>query len=137
MVDPSGAAVPGAAVSLHQDATGAITLKTTDGSGEFVFNFLHIGVYTLNIEAQGFKKFQISGLEFAAAQNVRRSFTLELGAVAETVKVEATTPLVNMVSAEQRESSSSREVKELPLARQKLRRHSHVRDTAIATAASG
>jgi outer membrane receptor protein involved in Fe transport len=117
VVDPSGAAVPGAAVSLHHDATSATIVKTTDGSGEFVFNFLHVGVYTLNIEAPGFKKFQISGLEFAAAQNVRRSFALELGAVAETVKVEASTPLVNMVSAEQRESSSTREVEELPLAR--------------------
>jgi len=43
-----------------------------------VFDFVHIGSYTLRVEAQGFKKYQITGLQFAAAQNVRRTFSLEL-----------------------------------------------------------
>ena len=67
-------------------------------SGEFVFDFLRVGVYTLRIEAQGFKRYQSRGMEFAAAQNVRQTFVLELGTVTETVEVAGVTTAVNTVS---------------------------------------
>ena len=120
LTDPSGAAIPSAAVSLVHQGTGAIISKTTDSAGEFQFDFLRVGVYTLRVEAQGFKRFESSGIELAAAQNVRRAFVLELGSVTETVNVQASAPLVNSVSAEQRESLSSIKVTELPVARRNV-----------------
>lgn len=117
ITDPSGAAAPGATVTLTHQGTGATTTKTSDSAGEFQFDFLRVGSYTLRIEAAGFKRFESSGIELAAAQNVRRTFALELGSVTETVKVEGTAPLVNAVSAEQRESLSTTQVRELPIAR--------------------
>ncbi|MBI3280173.1 MAG: carboxypeptidase regulatory-like domain-containing protein, partial [Acidobacteria bacterium] len=115
--DPSGSIIPAAQVTLTNEGTGAKTTKVSDDRGEFVFDFLPVGRYTLSIEGKGFKRHEQRGMEFLAAQNVRQSFTLQLGQLAETVTVEATTPLVNTVSSEQRESRSELEVTNLPVAR--------------------
>jgi outer membrane receptor protein involved in Fe transport len=117
VTDPTGAVIPSATVTLANEETGASISKVTDASGEFVFDFLHIGTYTLRIESQGFKRFQGTGMQFAAAQNMRRTFVLELGAVADTVEVHASALQVNTVSAEQREGVTTTQVHELPLAR--------------------
>src|SRR5262245_36210685 len=115
--DPSGAAVAGATVTMTREGTSAISTKITDETGEFVFNFMPIGFYTLKIELHGFKTFESRGMELLAAQNIRRSFTLELGQVAEIVTVTGEASLVNTVAPEQRESFSQMQVTELPLAR--------------------
>jgi len=117
VTDASNAALPGATVTMRHDATGAVTTKTTDGSGEFVFGFVPVGVYTLKIELSGFKTFESRGLELSAGQNVRRTYVLELGRLQETVTVSGESPLVNTVAPEQRENFSRLEVTELPLGR--------------------
>ncbi len=117
VTDSTGAVIPGATVTFLHQETGNAQRKTAAANGEFAFDFLRVGAYTIRIEAQGFKAFSSSGIELTAAQNVRRTFTLELGAVSETVTVESRAPLVNAVSAEQRESITSKEVSEVPLAR--------------------
>ena len=110
VTDPTGARIPGATATLTHEGTAAVSTKTTDAGGEFAFDFLRVGRYTQRIEAQGFKSYSASGIELAAAQNVRRTFVLDLGAVTETVSVESAAPLVNAVSAEQRESVTSFQV---------------------------
>ena len=117
VTDPSGAVVTGATVILTNQDTGAATAKVTDGAGEFMFDFLRVGLYTLTIEAGGFKKFQSRGIELGAAQSVRQSFALEIGSATETVNVTAETVEVNTVNAEQRESFSTLQTTQLPLAR--------------------
>src|SRR6266542_4262206 len=58
VTDPSGAVIPGAAVTVTHEGTGATATKTTDALGEVVFDFLRVGRYTLQIEAAGFKGYQ-------------------------------------------------------------------------------
>src|SRR5580698_3816444 len=55
--DPSGAVVPKAKVVLKNEATGVQSRATTNGSGYYVVNSVPSGLYSLNIEAAGFKKF--------------------------------------------------------------------------------
>ena len=55
VADSSGAVIPSAAVTLVHEDTGASAAKITDTSGEFGFDFLRVGSYTLRIEAKGFK----------------------------------------------------------------------------------
>jgi outer membrane receptor protein involved in Fe transport len=117
VVDPSGSRIPGANVSFVHNETGAVTTKSADSGGEFSFDFLRVGTYTIRIEAAGFKTFAATDVELAAAQTVRQTFTLTVGSVRETVSVESHAPLVNSVNAEQRESMSSAQVSGLPLAR--------------------
>jgi len=104
VTDTSGALVPRANVTLTQQDTGQTNTKVTEESGDFGFTFLPVGVYTLHIDAPGFKSYISKGIELTAGQQMRQSFTLEVGAVTETVNVESSSPLVNTVSGQQLQS---------------------------------
>src|ERR1700746_257510 len=88
--DATGAVVPGAMVSLRNDATSENFSKVSDAAGEFGFQFLPVGTYTLRIEAQGFKALETSGITLTAGQQTRQTYQLDVGAVTETLKVEGT-----------------------------------------------
>ena len=120
VTDPTGAVIPGATATLTNAGTQAQTTHTTDQAGEFAFTFVPVGTYTLRIEAGGFKASESAGIELSAAQNVRRSYALEIGAVTETIEVTSVAPLVNTVSAEQRENINTRQISELPLSRRNI-----------------
>src|SRR5262249_6263767 len=113
--DPTGALVPGVTVTLTNQNTGAAMVQTTAERGEFTFTFVPAGVYTVRIEAPGFKTHTTTGIMLTAGQQARQAFTVELGSVAETVTVEGVAPLVNTVSAEQLHTFESSQVRQLPL----------------------
>jgi len=115
VTDPSGAAVPDAHVTLVEQGTQAMTTKTTSTSGEVAFTFIPVGVYTLKIDAAGFKSYISTGLTLMAGQQMRETFKLELGAVTDSISVDATPPLVNTVSSEQLQNYSITDARELPL----------------------
>jgi len=118
--DSSGAVVANAEATLTHEGTGAALRQVTNASGEFAFDFLQVGSYTLTIQMQGFKRFESRGIELGAAQRVRRNFTLEVGSASESVTVSGEAPLVNAASPEQRESVSGKEVAELPVSRRNI-----------------
>src|SRR5262249_26219421 len=115
VTDASGAAIPAGTVTLTHEGTDTAASRTTDSIGEFAFDFLRVGAYTLRIEATGFKKFESSGIELVAGQTVRQVFSLEVGALTETVRVEGAAPLVSTASSEQSQTFESVKVSELPL----------------------
>ena len=117
VTDSSGARLAGATVTFIHEGTAAVTKKPIDAAGEFTFDFLRVGSYTIRIEAPGFKTYAATETELTAGQTVRRTFEMSVGAVGETVTVESRAPLVNAVNAEQRESMTSTQVAGLPLAR--------------------
>lgn len=116
VTDSTQAVLPGASVVMKHEGTGATTTRLSDEKGEFAFTFLPTGVYTLQIEMPGFKIHQSEGFELGAAQNVRRTFVLEVGGVTDRVTVTSEAPLVNTVAPEQRQSYSRLQITELPLA---------------------
>jgi len=117
VADPTGAIVPGANVTLRHEQTGGTLSKLAGDGGDFQFDFLRVGAYTIQIEAKGFKRYQSSGFELIAGQNVRQTYQLQVGDTSETVQVEGAAPLVNTVSAEQLQSYGSGKLVDLPLAR--------------------
>lgn len=120
--DGSGGAIVGAEANLRHEGTGVVRTQMTGATGEFAFQFLDVGVYRLRISVQGFKAFENAALELRAGQQARQTFRLEVGPVTERVQVTSETPLVNTVTAEQRESLSRREITELPVGRRDLSR---------------
>src|SRR2546426_735075 len=68
VVDPSGAAVAGAEATLLNEGTQASLHQQTSGTGEFAFNFVPVGVYTLRIQAGGFKSAVSTGLKLSAGE---------------------------------------------------------------------
>src|SRR5688572_26324643 len=58
VTDSSGAAIPGAAVTLIDEATNAQLRATTSNNGSYVFDLIQPGTYTLKVEKDGFRGFQ-------------------------------------------------------------------------------
>ncbi len=99
--DNSGGAIPGAAVTLVNNATGVENRTTTNASGLYVFQFLQPGRYKLSTTSDGFKTQVQDGIVLSLGQNQRIDVTLELGAVTETIEVSGNVSLI------QTEESSS------------------------------
>ncbi len=115
VTDSTGALVSGAKVTLTNENTGATMGTTTGGSGDFVFPFVPVGVYTLRIEVSGFKTYTSTGISLSAGQQALQTFTMEIGNVSESVKVEGAAPLVNTVSSEQLQTFETTALRQLPL----------------------
>jgi carboxypeptidase family protein/TonB-dependent receptor-like protein len=115
VTDPTGAVVPGATVTLTQQATRVNITKVTDSGGDFAFTFVPVGIYTLSIKAKGFNSYENTGIGLSAGQQVRQAFKLQLGEVTQTVSVTGSTPLVNTVSAQQTHGYSLTDATQLPL----------------------
>src|SRR5215471_1312426 len=79
VADSSGAVVPQAAVTMTNTETAAVFRKMTDGTGEFLFDFLPTGTYNLRIEAQGFKVNEAKGITLTAGQQARQTYMLDVG----------------------------------------------------------
>src|SRR5438309_168999 len=85
--DPTGAVLPGVDASLINEGTSAALQSVTNERGEFLFDFVPSGTYTLKLALPGFKGYESRGIPLGAAQSVRRTYTLEVGAVTDSVNV--------------------------------------------------
>src|SRR5262245_23209220 len=117
ITDSTGGSIPSTAVTLTHEDTGTSASKITSPLGEAVFDFLRVGSYSLRVEAKGFKRLESKGIELSAAQNVRQTFIMEVGATSETVNVEAGASLINAVSSEQLNTIDMSKITELPIFR--------------------
>src|SRR5215831_1614297 len=113
--DSSGAVLPGADVQLINEGTNAVLSKVTTETGEFVFDYVPVGTYTLKIEMPGFKTRESRGIPLGAAQSARQTFTLEVGSQTDAISVTGEAPLVNTLSAEQRIALETKEFANLPM----------------------
>ena len=120
VVDSSGGVLPGVAVELTNADTGIVEQQVTGETGEFFFNFVPGGSYNLVVTLAGFKTQAVNGIRLGAAQDVRRRFSLEVGAMEESVTVSGSAPLVNVASPEQRINLDPQEVTTLPSANRNL-----------------
>jgi len=118
--DSTGAIVPGASIVATNDGTGVTREATSDAGGEFVLTALPSGTYSVKIDLQGFKSHLRKGLELGSGQTVRQTFALELGAMAETVVVEGSAPLIQTATSSQNATLGSQQVNELPVNRRNV-----------------
>ena len=118
--DNSGAVIPGASVVATHEGTGVAREGISDANGEFVFSALPSGPYTVRIELTGFKTISQRGIQLGAGQTLRQTFTLEVGAMSETVTVTGDAPLVETATSLQADSLGSQEVRELPVNRRNI-----------------
>jgi Carboxypeptidase regulatory-like domain len=90
VVDGTGAVIPGATVTVTNQATGQSRDTVSNGDGYFAFPALLTGNYTLKIEAKGFKGFLQRDIPLSAG-DVRKipNLVLAIGQSTETVTVEA------------------------------------------------
>jgi hypothetical protein len=90
VVDSSAAVVPGAAVKLINEETGAERAGLTEANGDFVFPGLTPGRYTIRVEATGFRPLERKGAVVLTGQRlVVGTLSLQVGEVAEAISVTA------------------------------------------------
>src|SRR6266576_2040054 len=86
--DSKGATVPGASVTVTNEATGLSQTQTTTDAGVYSFDSLPAGAYTVTVEQQGFKKFQKTGNALEVGTPLTIDVAMEVGQVTETVTVQ-------------------------------------------------
>lgn len=89
VTDPSGAAVPGAAVSATNVKTGVITSTTSNEAGVYLFAALPPGVYRVTAERAGFRKAVYNDVLLEVGARLNLNVQLEIGATTEVVEVTA------------------------------------------------
>jgi hypothetical protein len=92
--DTSGAAVPVAKVTVRNEATGETRATNASEGGVYVFDALPTGLYSVEVEAGGFKKAALRNNEVRIGQPTTVNVTLEVGAITETVEVSGASEVV-------------------------------------------
>ena len=115
--DSSGALVAGAEVTLKNNGTSAARTATTDADGDYAFNNIDVGRYSLTIMAQGFEKESLPEIVLLARETRRLDATLKAGAAATTVVVtEDAAPVITTDVSNLAETKVGDELEELPVA---------------------
>jgi len=115
VIDPQGAAIPGAVVTLTSVGTGVVRTVTTDESGRYGFNLLPVGSYQLGVEQAAFRRYERTGILLQANENVKIDVILEVGDVKTTVSVDAAGSQVETQVATIKEIVDQKRVVDLPL----------------------
>src|SRR3989475_293970 len=114
--DQSGAVLPGVQVTATQTATGLERSIVTNETGSYVLTNLPVGPYKLEASLPGFRASVQTGIVLQVGSNPVINVGLEVGQVAETVKVEADAALVETRSTGVGQVIDNVRVMELPLA---------------------
>lgn len=112
--DASGAVIPGAKVVAVNDLTRESSDTTSNETGLYVLPVLRPGVYTLTVEATGFSKTAVKGIELAVSANLTQDVKLEVGRVAEVVEVSANAVAVTTADAQLSNAVTMTEINVLP-----------------------
>ena len=112
--DPSGEAIPGAAVTLTNAATGASHTTQTQINGSYLVPLLQPGSYTVTVAKAGFKTAKQSGVAIAVSTNATLNFQLTLGAATQTVEVTGQPPLIQPQNANTTTTLNAKAIANLP-----------------------
>ncbi|HEY4008612.1 MAG TPA: TonB-dependent receptor [Acidobacteriaceae bacterium] len=113
--DPTGAAIPGAKVLIHNNATNAEETLTTDSAGFYKAPLLPPGTYTVTISAPGFTQARADNVTTEVNVNTTFDQHLKTGAESQTVEVSATLPVLDFSSATYGGHLENREIEAIPI----------------------
>ncbi len=114
--DPTGAVVPGATVTVHNNETNTdVRTLATDGSGNFTVTNLPAGTYTVTVKSTGFREYTANNVVLNVAQKRPLEVQLQPGAVTENITVTETATPVQTTSAAQATTITGTQVRELQL----------------------
>ena len=115
VTDTAGGVVPGASVSVMNNATKVTLEAVSNTAGQFSFPALPVGTYTVTVSLEGFKTFVANEVRLLGGQVGNVNATLEVGALTEKVEVKAGSELVQTQSAAVSSTLSVEQLSELPL----------------------
>jgi hypothetical protein len=110
-----GAAIGGATVKLTSVGTGQVRQTVTSETGEYLFNLLPVGTYSLAVEKPSFRRYERTGILVQANDNAKVDVSLEVGEVKSVVSVNAAASQVETREATIKETVDQARIVELPL----------------------
>ncbi|MGA9885315.1 MAG: TonB-dependent receptor [Candidatus Acidiferrales bacterium] len=113
--DSSGAAIPGAQITLTQTSTGAVRTTTSAADGSYALPDLPVGTFQMQVTKQGFRKYNATGLILTVGVTPTVNVTLLVGSVTQEVQVNASAVMVETQSEGVGEVTPPEEIQQLPL----------------------
>lgn len=116
VLDQSGAAIPGATITVHDPSTGVTRTIVSSAEGSYNVPELNLGSYDVTVTAPGFAKLIQHGVLVTIGNVSALNLTLKAGSNETTINVDASAPTVETESSDIGGTIQSREIEELPLA---------------------
>ena len=111
----TGAAVPGARISLLQQGTSAARQAETDERGDFSLLLLSPGLYSLSVEAPGFKRLLLESVAVEVEEVAWLELQLQVGELSQEVVVTAAPALLQTTTSSVGQVVGTRSISRLPL----------------------
>src|ERR1700682_5311221 len=115
VVDVQNAVVAGAKITITLVATGSKSETTSGSDGSYTVPFLPPGLYRVEAQGSGFKRYVRDGLDVNAGERIGLDIRLELGQLTESVTVTAEAPMLDTSSATTGQVISSNQVENMPM----------------------
>ena len=115
ITDQSGAVITKAIVTMTNVDTNISATVTSNASGEYRFELVPVGTYTVAVTANSFKKSVQSNIALTVNMEQRLDFALGAGSAEETVTVNSGVPQLDLESATVETTLESREIDNLPI----------------------
>ena len=115
VTDSSGAIVPGVLVKATSLSTNTSREAKTDDSGSYSIPFLPAGDYSVTAAVQGFQASRVDQVTLQVQQTARVDFSLKVGDVTDTVRVEASAALLQTDTSTVGTVIDSAKIVDLPL----------------------
>src|SRR5438477_311423 len=100
VTDASGGTVEGAGVALTSALNGFHRNTVTGTNGIYQFPSLGVGTYKVSISKNGFKPYEVTGVDLLFGQVRTLDVQLQVGAISESVQVSAASEALNRTNAE-------------------------------------
>jgi hypothetical protein len=113
--DPTGAVVPNVAMTLTNLGTGQKNRQKTSPAGAYNFTSLDPVMYSVEAEAQGFKKKLIDNIKIDTASISTLDFTLDPGSVSSEITIQAESTSINTENGTLSSTISERQIQDVPL----------------------
>lgn len=113
--DGSGAIIAGATVTITNLQTNELLSTVTTSSGDYVFNLLKPGRYSISIAQRGYETFKVQAFAILAGDRAREDAHLTVGSTTQTVVVEAGSPALHTDTSELASTITDKAVQDLPL----------------------
>ncbi len=115
VVDTSGAAVPGADITVVNAGTGTTFRAVSGDGGAFTIPAIPTGTYTVTVALQGFKTAQLKDVIVTVAGPANVKATLEVGGLEETVTVGAASEIIQTQTTSVSSTLNAQQIQNLPV----------------------
>ena len=113
--DPSDNLVPGAQITLEDEATGQLQTTRTNAIGHYLFAGLSVGTYRISVNASGFRVYSVENLTLEVGRTVLQDLKLTLGDSSQQLTVSSDPPSIDRATISFGTTIEHRTVQEIPL----------------------